>query len=237
VQVVADDPVPPGQLNAKVPRDLETICLKCLHKQPERRYASALALADDLRRWLDGQPILARPVTRVERLWKWARRRPAAAALAVLAVLAPVSLLVLGLVFNARVQQAQGEVDRRKRELAGLQDKVDQRDREVKESQIAVDNERKRATRLLRHADSLRLVGLSSLVLTDNPGRSLLLAMDGAERGEPREAAHNSALLAALEQNRELHTFTEIRPFYCKSVAFWCRSTRCLWRGNACRGS
>ncbi len=81
IQVVSDEPVPPRRLNASIPRDLETICLKCLEKGPSRRYASASALAADLGRYLAGEPISARPVTRSERAVKWARRRPAIAAL------------------------------------------------------------------------------------------------------------------------------------------------------------
>jgi serine/threonine-protein kinase len=80
-QVLAEDPVSPGRLNPAVPRDLQTICLKCLHREPERRYASACALADDLRRFLEGRPILARPLGWGGRLWRWGRRNPASAAL------------------------------------------------------------------------------------------------------------------------------------------------------------
>src|SRR5262249_2239251 len=71
-----------------VPRDLETICLKCLRKEPARRYATAGALADDLRCMLEGKPIAARPVSAWGRILLWARRRPAVAALAVLRLLA-----------------------------------------------------------------------------------------------------------------------------------------------------
>jgi serine/threonine-protein kinase len=89
-QVIGEEPSPPSRWNAKVPRDLDTICLKCLQKKPSRRYASAQDLADDLHRFLDGKPVLARPVGLLERTAKWARRRPATALLAVvfLAVLA-----------------------------------------------------------------------------------------------------------------------------------------------------
>jgi serine/threonine-protein kinase len=85
-QVVAEEPVPPGRLNPRVPRDLETICLKCLHKEPQRRYATAASLADDLRRFGEGRPIQARRSSWAGRVWRWGRRKPAEAALAATAL-------------------------------------------------------------------------------------------------------------------------------------------------------
>ena len=82
-QVRMGEPVPPRRLDPAIPRDLETICLKCLRKEPARRYESAEAVADDLRRFLEGRAICADPVSPLERTWRWCRRRPAVAAMAV----------------------------------------------------------------------------------------------------------------------------------------------------------
>jgi formylglycine-generating enzyme required for sulfatase activity len=104
-QVVSEEPVPPRRLNAEVPLDLETVALKCLEKEPSRRYTSAEDLAADLRRFHVGEPIRARPVGAVERAVKWARRRPALAALTVMSVTAVLALLAGGLWFNARLAE------------------------------------------------------------------------------------------------------------------------------------
>ncbi len=81
-QVAGADPLPPRLLNSSIPRDLETICLKCLEKEPSRRYASARELAGELGRFLADEPIHARPTSTVEKGWRWCRRRPAVASFA-----------------------------------------------------------------------------------------------------------------------------------------------------------
>jgi tetratricopeptide (TPR) repeat protein len=115
LQVVHDDPLPPSRLRGRTPRDLETICLKCLEKDPRRRYPSAEALADDLRRFLDGKPVLARPLSPLGRAARWARRRPTAAALVAVCALALVAVLGFAAWHRAResrrLSEAREEVE------------------------------------------------------------------------------------------------------------------------------
>jgi WD40 repeat protein len=104
-QVLHDEPRRPCALNDRVPKDLETVCLKAMAKEPGRRYRTARELADDLRRVLKGEPVRARPVSATERVFRWAMRRPAQAGLLVLggAVVLASGALVTGLLDNARL--------------------------------------------------------------------------------------------------------------------------------------
>jgi WD40 repeat protein/tRNA A-37 threonylcarbamoyl transferase component Bud32 len=107
LQIQRDEPPRPHKLNAKISRDLETITLKCLEKESAKRYPTAQALADDLKRWLEGKPIVARPIGHVARGWRWCKRNPALARLAsVVVVLLTISSIGATLVAARMAQVA-----------------------------------------------------------------------------------------------------------------------------------
>jgi serine/threonine protein kinase len=106
------DAIPPRAIRPALPRDLETICLKCLRKSPSERYQSGSELAADLDRFLSGKPILARPVSSITRLTKWCYRQPAFAALILLAVLVPLAAAIGFAIYNSRLSEALAEQTR-----------------------------------------------------------------------------------------------------------------------------
>jgi WD40 repeat protein len=123
-QVKGCEPDRPRRLNSSVARDLETICLTCLAKDPRRRYASALALAEDLERWLRHRPIAARPATTCERLAKWVRRHPAAAAFAGLTAAVLLLLLAGSLWHSHALGEALADSDRLRHEGLAREDRL-----------------------------------------------------------------------------------------------------------------
>src|SRR5262249_38283599 len=150
---LADDPVPPTQLQPVTPRDLETICLKCLHKEPGRRYATAADLAEDLRRWQAGEPITARPVGVVERTVKWVRRRPAAAGVLAVSAAALLALLLGGAWVTQQMAErnaaafAQKQAEEREAEAHSLRERAERGEAEAREERNRTEQERQRAER------------------------------------------------------------------------------------------
>lgn len=146
-QVRSREPVPPSQLSPACPRDLETICLKALQKDPAKRYPSCAALADDLSAYLDGRPITARPVGNVEKAWRWAKRNPRVAGLASLVVF--LMFVVAGggataaAIFDTKKREAEGLAEERRvaKELAEVKQAEAEKARDEKD--VALKSETK----------------------------------------------------------------------------------------------
>jgi serine/threonine protein kinase len=155
------EPIPPMRLQPSVPLDLQTITLKCLEKEAPRRYLTAGELAADLRRFLEGKPILARPTTLPERAWKWTKRNPAAAALVGVLALAPLVITVISLSFtvalaakNASLKEASTIMADQNQELEEKNTLLTQKERDLQKNiKELADNERE----LARTLDKLRL--------------------------------------------------------------------------------
>ncbi len=209
LQVRTMEPIPPRRLQPKVPRDLETICLKCLQKDPARRYTSAAALADDLRRYLDGRPIVARPIGPAGRLARWCRRRPAVAGL-----LAASLLLLAGGVGGVVWQWRRAE-----RHLAEANE---QRDRATENFRLARQAVRDYCVRVsidqrLRQSDltELRKDLLQTAARFHERFREL-------ESDDPDvQAERAEALFELAFINKHVGSTGEAREYYAESLALW----------------
>lgn len=175
-QVLELEPVAPAVLNSQVPKDLETICLKCLQKDANRRYATADELVEELQRFLQGVPILARPVGRVERAWRWSKRNPIVAGLIAAVVLA-MAIGTGGSTFFAVQAGQQAERNR----VIGEQEKA----------------ARLTAQRQLRVATARRIVSDSMLAREQWPLRSMVFAAAAVEQA----AQTDDATRLAARQN------------------------------------
>jgi WD40 repeat protein len=231
-QVRARPPVPPSRINPRVGRDLETICLRCLEKDPWRRYASADALADDLGRWLTGAPIAARPVGAAARAWMWSRRNPI-----VTGLLAALILLAIGTTWqwwraedllrqarrdasseaidHALAICAQGDVGRGMLRLAEALETApaDAPDlkRAIRANLVAWSRHQAQLTNVLRHSDRVHFVAFSPdgrTAVTASPDGTARLwdALTGAPRGAPLR--HEGGVMQAAFSPDSRHVIT-----------------------------
>jgi serine/threonine-protein kinase len=134
VQVREQPPAPPDRFNPRMDRDLATICLKCLQKAPSQRYGSAEMLADDLERYLEGKPIVARPARGWERTWKWMRRKPALAGLITVSALSAVGVTAGVILYNVQLQKAVDRASANEADARHQQQRAREHYREARDS-------------------------------------------------------------------------------------------------------
>ncbi len=180
-QVIHSDAVSPRTLNMAIPRDLETICLKCLEKEPHRRYGTAQLLADDLERFLGGEPIVARPARALERSVKWVRRHPMPAAFMVSSLVASLALVGMGIGFyyNAQLDTANSQLRSSNQQLEAARDTLESSNQKLSltsaELERSVDEVQAERTLARRHLYASRMALIQVAQQNNQPARIVQL--------------------------------------------------------------
>ena len=206
-QVISDDPVPPSKLQPKLPRDLETVCLKCLAKAPAQRYGSAMELAEDLRRYQVGEPIQARPTALWRRLWKWAERRPARAFIGVLGGVAVIRI-VLSIWYSAGLLEDARRDARQSR--AALHQQRDEL-RTVYAQLLDLQARQGDASGLETNAARMLAVDPDNGMTCYRVARAFALAADAPSSLQPQRAAFAARAMELLGKAQTLGAFQDPR--------------------------
>ncbi len=185
-QVIHAEAASPRTLNAAIPRDLETICLKCLEKEPNRRYGTAQLLADDLQRFLIGEPIIARPARALERTVKWVKRHPTPTALIVSSAIALLALVGvgIGLYYNSKLNSAYVQVLTGNQQLGEAKATLESRNQQLSEASEQVSSERALAH---RHLYASRMALIQVAMQNDQPARIVQLLRSVIPESEAQE--------------------------------------------------
>ena len=207
-QVSTTEPVAPSRLQPKVPLDLETICLKCLEKDIRRRYATAADLAEDLQRFINGQPIVARPISAWGRTVKFARRRPAVAALSSITALALLALVITGVIYNGQLRATNQELTTTN---VSLQQTMDKNQRLLALSFVAYGRACALAAKEANLDDPLVVSPGRGQQLAASYDRQLQLAYDLLVLSDPGIQPEFDAFQEALQANREGDTSQDLR--------------------------
>ncbi len=233
LQVMSDDPVPPRNLQPRAPRDLETICLKCLQKLPAKRYASAGDLADDLRRFLDHEPIEARPIGARERVAKWAKRHPAAATSVFVSFLALVTMLAISFWFNLELRRSAEEKDIEAQKARAAQQAAEKSAEEKEQQTLYANDQKSKADERLKEVEKARLE-------TERAHQEALKREEQARRSAYALALNRAMALverdpfrAALLLDRNDECPIELRDFIWRYLRAMCRVEQSALTGHS----